>query len=85
LAIAWAQVKERESVFLVSEGISPELASKLGFTHYNTVQAAFDAALAKHGSNARVTVLTHAPDMLPIIKANAKPTASELQTVGSAS
>jgi nickel-dependent lactate racemase len=85
LAIAWAQVKERESVFLVSQGISPELASKLGFTHFNTVQAAFDAALAKHGSNARVTVLTHAPDMLPIIKANAKPTASELQTVGSAS
>jgi len=31
-----------------------------------------------------VTVLTHAPDMLPIIKVAAKPAASILQTVGSA-
>ena len=31
-----------------------------------------------------MTVLTHAPDMLPIIKAPAKPAASELQAVGSA-
>jgi nickel-dependent lactate racemase len=84
LAIAWAQVKERESVFLVSQGISPENARKIGFTPFATVQAAFDAALAKHGTKARVTVLTHAPDMLPIIKAPAKPTVSELQTVGSA-
>ena len=31
------------------------------------VERAFDAAFAKHGPKARVTVLTHAPDMLPII------------------
>jgi nickel-dependent lactate racemase len=84
LAIAWAQVKERESVFLVSKGIGPENARKLGFTYFATVQAAFDAAFAKHGEKARVTVLTHAPDMLPIIKVAAKPAASELQTVGAA-
>lgn len=68
LAIAWAQVKERENVFIVSQGISPEIAKKLGFTHFSTVQAALNAALAKHGNKARVTVLTHAPDMLPMIK-----------------
>ncbi len=84
LAIAWAQVKERESVFVVSQGIGPENARRLGFTYFATVQAAFDAAFAKHGAKARVTVLTHAPDMLPIIKAAAKPVASELQTVGAA-
>ncbi len=84
LAIAWAQVKERESVYLVSHGIGAENARKIGFTHFPTVQAAFDAAFAKHGAKARVTVLTHAPDMLPIIKAPAKPAASELQAVGSA-
>ena len=83
LAIAWAQVKERESVFLVSHGIGPENARKLGFTYFATVQAAFDAAFAKHGEKARVTVLTHAPDMLPIIKAAAKPASAELQTAGS--
>jgi nickel-dependent lactate racemase len=84
LAIAWAQVKERESVFLVSEGISPENSRKLGFTHFSTVQAAFDAAFAKHGHSARVTVLTHAPDMLPIIKDAGKAVSSEFQTVESA-
>ena len=84
LAIAWAQVKERESVFLVSHGIGPENTRKLGFTHFASVQAAFNAALAKHGNKARVTVLTHAPDMLPIIKASADPDLAELQKVGSA-
>ena len=84
LAIAWAQVKERETVFLVSEGISPEDSRKLGFVHFSTVQAALDAALAKHGDAARVTVLTQAPDMLPIIKTTEKLTDSELQAVGSA-
>jgi lactate racemase len=67
LAIAWAQVKERESVFLVSRGIDAASARKLGFTPFDDVQAAFDAALARHGRDARVTVLTHAPDMLPIV------------------
>jgi lactate racemase len=69
LAIAWAQVKERESVFLVSRGIDEERARQLGFTRFDTVQAACDAALARHGRGARVAVLTDAPDMLPIVTA----------------
>lgn len=68
LAIAWAQVKERETVCIVSDGIKPEEAKKLGFVPFSSVQEALDAALAKHGKDAKVTVLTHAPDMLPIIK-----------------
>ena len=66
LAIAWAQVKERESVFLVSRGIDKDSARRLGFTRFDDVQAACDAALARHGREARVAVLTHAPDMLPL-------------------
>lgn len=68
LAIAWAQVKERETVYIVSSGIQPGDAKKLGFIPFDSLQAALDSALEKHGKNARVTVLTHAPDMLPIIK-----------------
>jgi hypothetical protein len=60
-------VKEREDVFIVSQGITEEHAEKLGFTHFPNVQAAFSAAYEKHGSHAKITVLTHAPDMLPII------------------
>lgn len=68
LAIAWAQVKERESVYIVSSGICAEDATTLGFKPFATVQEALDAAFAAKGPSARVTVLTHAPDMLPIIK-----------------
>jgi len=70
LAIAWAQVKEREAVYFVSNGIRDEEVTKLGFSPFATVQQAFDAAMAKHGTAARVTVLTHAPDMLPIVPGN---------------
>ena len=67
LAIAWAQVREREEVWIVSDGIHPEEAAKLGFRHFASVQEALDAALAQKGAAARVTVLTHAPDTLPTI------------------
>jgi hypothetical protein len=73
LAIAWAQVKERESVYIVSDGIGPGDAKKLGFTHFDTIQAALDAALRAKGESARITVLTHAPDMLPVIAPSGKP------------
>lgn len=68
LAIAWAQVKERESVFIVSDGICAEEAAKLGFRHFASAQAALEAAVAEKGLQARITVLTHAPDMLPVIR-----------------
>ena len=68
LAIGWAQVKERETVYMVSSGIAAEEARRLGFTPFPTVQAALDAALALQGPAARITVLTHAPDMLPVIE-----------------
>lgn len=68
LAIAWAQVKERETVFIVSDGICAEEATKLGFRHFASAQAALEAAVAEKGQQARITVLTHAPDMLPVIR-----------------
>lgn len=70
LAIAWAQVKERETVCIVSDGIKTEDAKKLGFVPYASVQEALEAAFARHGKDAKVTVLTHAPDMLPIIQSS---------------
>ena len=55
-------------MYIVSDGIGPGDARKLGFTYFETVQDALDAALRKKGDRARVTVLcTHAPDMLPVI------------------
>jgi lactate racemase len=68
LAIAWGQVREQETVYFVSEGISAAEARKLGFVPFDTVQEALDAALAASGPRAQVAVLTHAPDMLPVIQ-----------------
>lgn len=67
LALAWARVRERAAVSLVSGGITPEEARALGFTPYASVDAALNAALEKHGQAAKITVLTHAPDTLPLV------------------
>ena len=67
LALAWARVRSNAAISLVSGGIQAEEARALGFTPYGTVQAALDAAFRRHGPDASVTVLTHAPDSLPIL------------------
>ena len=66
LALAWAKVRRRASVSLVSDGISDEEARALGFTPFASLDDAVGAALRRHGSQAKVTVLTHASETLPI-------------------
>ena len=66
LAVGWAKVREKNSVIMVSPGISAEEKAKLGFTHAQDIESALKEAFGRHGSYARVSVLTHAPDMLPI-------------------
>ncbi|KIX15656.1 hypothetical protein X474_03220 [Dethiosulfatarculus sandiegensis] len=66
LAVAWAMVREKASVIMYSPGIPPEDKAKLGHSHADSVQDALAEAFKRVGDQARVTVLTHAPDMLPI-------------------
>lgn len=66
LALAWARVRERCEVYLVSDGIRKEDARALGFRPFDSAQEALQAALRRHGADAGVHVLTHAPDTLPI-------------------
>ncbi len=66
LAVAWALVREKAGVIMFSPGIPPEHKAKLGHTHAPSVQAALEEAFRRQGPRARVTVLTHAPDLLPI-------------------
>jgi len=68
LALAWAQVRERASISLVSGGISEADARALGFTPFASVDEALEAAWRQHGSQATVAVLTHAPDTLPMMQ-----------------
>jgi lactate racemase len=67
LALAWATVRERATVAMVSEGISAEETRALGFTPYETLDDALAAELRRHGPEARIAVLPYAPDTLPIL------------------
>ncbi len=66
LAAAWAMVREKASVIMYSPGISDTDKVCLGYTHADSIDAAITEAIRRQGSDARLTVLTHAPDMLPI-------------------
>ena len=66
LAVAWAVVREKAQVITFSPGIPPEHKAKLGHTHAPSLQWAVDEALRRQGRHARVAVLTHAPDLLPV-------------------
>lgn len=66
LAVAWATVREHVSVITWSPGISSEDKAKLGHTHAPTLEWAIAEAFRRQGSAARLTVLPHAPEMLPI-------------------
>lgn len=66
LAIAWAMVREQASVINYSPGITPEEKAKLGHTHAPTLAWAVEEALRRQGPDVRLTVLTHAPELLPI-------------------
>ena len=67
LALAWAKIRRRASISLVSDGIPADEARALGFTPFGSLDEALSAALRRHGPEATVTVLTHAPETLPIL------------------
>lgn len=66
LAVAWAKVREKAPVILVSPGIPREDKEKLGFSHAENIHEALAEAFRRQGPDARVAVLTHAPDTLPV-------------------
>jgi nickel-dependent lactate racemase len=67
LALAWAKIRQRARISLVSGGIPAEEARALGFTPFASLEQALEAARRRHGPAAKVTVLTHAPETLPLL------------------
>ncbi len=43
-------------------------ARALGFHKWGSIDDALAAAFKRHGADATVTVMTHAPEMLPILQ-----------------
>ena len=66
LAIAWAQVREKARVITYSPGLSLAEKRALGHESAPSLEEAIAMALADQGPDAVISVLTHAPDMLPV-------------------
>lgn len=65
LALTWAKVRKHAAIFLVSDGLDESSAEALGFQKFPDVDHALAAAFDRMGAQARVAILTHAPDTLP--------------------
>ena len=68
---AGAEFVDAEAVVdgvMVSARIPPETQTRLGFKHARTPQEAVDQAFEMAGPNARVAVLRHGGDVLPVLK-----------------
>jgi nickel-dependent lactate racemase len=67
LALAWARMRQRARISLVSDGISAEETRALGFVPSDSLHDALAEALYWHGPGASIAVLTHAPETLPLV------------------
>jgi len=61
-------IREKSTCILVSEGIDEKTAKRIGFDYALTFDEALKKALEKHGSDAKIAIMKHASDLLPIIK-----------------
>jgi nickel-dependent lactate racemase len=62
--LAFYQTRKRINVVLVSEGISNTEAVKIGITATTDFEEALEAALARHGSTARIGVVTQGAEII---------------------
>jgi nickel-dependent lactate racemase len=67
LALAWAKVRQRLHISLVSGGIAPAAAQALGFRPFSSLKEALADSFQRHGAQAGLAVLPYAPDTLPIV------------------
>ncbi|MFP6891788.1 MAG: nickel-dependent lactate racemase [Nitrospinota bacterium] len=67
LALAWAQIRERVHVILVSDGIGSDEAAALGFDWAPSPQEGLERAMSRYAYDARVHIMTHAPETVPVL------------------
>ena len=61
------QIVDKTDCIMVSPGVKPEEAKKLGFRYAASVQEALTMAFEKQGKSARVSVVHHGGEVLPLI------------------
>ncbi len=68
VAAASLRVRARLDVSLVSDGLTPQQARRARMRPFPSAQAALDAALDRHGRSARLTVITHGAETIPVVE-----------------
>ena len=68
VATHMALARELADVTIVSDGISADECETMGIHHQTDINNVLKTALTKHGADAKVTVLTHGPKVVPIFK-----------------
>ncbi len=66
-AIMINQVKEKANVIMISDGLSEEITSTIGFTLAKSLQEAVNEAFKIQGTKAKVCVLKHGSELVPKI------------------
>jgi nickel-dependent lactate racemase len=66
-------IRDKAHGIMVSPGIDPETQGHLGFEPAHTPQQALEMALEITGPDAKVAVLRHGGDVLPLVAGNGKP------------
>jgi len=61
-------IREKAMCILVSEGVDEKTAKRIGFDYASTFDEALKKALDEHGPKAKMVVMRHASNLLPIIK-----------------
>lgn len=65
-AYKYVIINRKFNTILVTDGVSKNNAKAMGFDYTNSIEEALEKAFAKHGKDARISVLTHGSVMVPI-------------------
>jgi HEAT repeat protein len=66
--LALDQTRKRVDITLVTDGITEDEAVQIGLTATPDFDEALAAALARHGDQARISVVTHGADIMGCFK-----------------
>jgi lactate racemase len=66
-ALAVALVRARADIWLVTDNVTPEEATRMSIRRFTHLQEAMDQALKETGNGAKVTILHEATEILPIL------------------
>ena len=68
VAVHVALTRELADVTIVSDGLTADDCEAMGVGHTTDLDEAFQAALRKHGPDAKTTILTQGPKVLPVFE-----------------